>query len=74
MTNLLVLVNLVSIISSSPAIQFSVLLNHGSSSDISFAYENNIVNWDGYKDYLELQVEQSNSELLKAKGMVTMVR
>lgn len=39
MTNLLALLNLVSIISSSPTIQFSVLLNHGSSSDISFAYE-----------------------------------
>ena len=34
MTNLLALLNLVSIISSSPTIQFSVLLNHGSSSDI----------------------------------------
>lgn len=68
MTNLLALLNLVSIISSSPTIQFSVLLNHGSSSDISFAYENNIVNWDGYKDYLKLQAEQRNCESLKSKG------
>ena len=68
MTNLLALLNLVSIISSSPTIQFSVLLNHGSSSDISFAYENNIVNWDSYKDYLKLQAEQRNCESLKSKG------
>lgn len=68
MTNFLVLLNLVSIISSCPSFEFSELLNHGSILDVSFSNENNIANWNDYKNYLKLQVEQSNHKLLNGKG------
>ena len=68
MTNLLVLLNIVSLISSNQSIQFSELLNRAETSDISFAEVNNISDWNDYEVYLRDQVELNNNSSEKSKG------
>lgn len=68
MTNLLVLLHLISLVSSNSTIEFSELVNHGTSNDISFANENSIADWDDYEEYMVMQMEQSNNTLKKRKG------
>lgn len=67
MTNLLVLLNVVSIVASNQSIQFSELLSHAGTSDISFATENNITDWNDYEAYLQDQIELNCNTLEKDK-------
>lgn len=63
MSNLLILLNVISIVSSMPTMEFYKLLNYGTSTDISFANENNITNWNDYKNYLQiLDIQNANNE------------
>ena len=68
MTNVLILLNLISLISSNSTISFLEFISHAGSNDVSFASENNIANWNDYEKYLATQVEQNNSTLEKGKG------
>lgn len=68
MTNLLILLNLVAMVSFNSTIQFTELISHAETSDISFAYENNIDDWSDYEEYLMAQIKQSKSTLEKGKG------
>lgn len=68
MTNLLILLNLFSLISSNSTIQFQELIMHAESDDISYAYENNIVDWDDYEEYVINQVNQNDNTLERGNG------
>jgi len=63
MSNLLVLLNIISMVSSSSTVDFTTILNHSTSSDVSFANANNIGEWNDYGDYLITQnVKMSNKD------------
>jgi hypothetical protein len=55
-------------ISAVPTMEFSALLNHGTSSDISFANENNVVDWGDYSEYLKAQNVKNANKEDKGKG------
>lgn len=68
MTNLLLLLNCIFLVSSNSSVQFSEILRHAESDDISYASENNIVDWDDYEEYLITQDKQNSNTLEKGKG------
>ena len=68
MTNLLLLLNCIFLVSSNSSVQFSELLRHAETDDISYASENNIVDWDEYEEYLITQDKQNSNTLEKGKG------
>lgn len=61
---MLVLLNLISFTSSNSTIQFREILSYTGHNNISFANENNIIEWIDYKEYLLMQ----NNTLEKEKG------
>ena len=61
MTNFLIFLNLITLISSNSSIGFSDLINYGISDDTHFASENNIANWNDYKAYLLSQKDKDSN-------------
>lgn len=68
MTNILTILNIVSLLSSNPPMEFNEFLSHGTQNDIVFAEENNISTWDDYNDYISNENNQYLYNASKGKG------
>ena len=71
MSNLLVMISIASLISSSSTNDFQEILSHASPSDIAFIKENDINDWDDYEEYMNVGTGKEDKPLGKWKGGLT---